>query len=147
MKKLNSSMEKLNPKPEKLSTKIKPDYMLYDVYVTQVSAVKLGLAPWDSHPTQFGGVLSGDDPTSPGAFRQPDTAFMMAQEDLASTDWQSEVDGLGAMVRLIVFHPDLILAHADKVVRDLMMEFKNLRSQVTRAALQTAAILMSKLGQ
>jgi len=71
----------------------------------------------------------------------------MAKEDLNSKDWQSEVEGLEAIVRLLTYHQDMIMADIDVLVQSLVHECKNLRSQVTRAALQTLVILFWMLGK
>ena len=70
----------------------------------------------------------------------------MAKEDLDSNRWQSEVEGLEAIVRLIIYHSDIIMADIDKLIGNLVHECKNLRSQVTRAALQTLIILFWAIG-
>ena len=61
--------------------------------------------------------------------------------------FQSEVDGCEAIARLAVYHSQVVGSDLERVVRLLMLEFKNPRSQVTRAALQTATILFTQLGQ
>ena len=61
--------------------------------------------------------------------------------------FQSEVDGCEAIARLAVYHPQVVGLDLERVVRLLMLEFKNPRSQVTRAALQTATILFTQLGK
>ena len=71
----------------------------------------------------------------------------MAKQDLQSKNWQSEVEGLEAIVRLLVYHHDVILSDIDKLVENLVHESKNLRSQVTRAALQTIIIMFWALGR
>ena len=71
----------------------------------------------------------------------------MAKEDLNSKDWQSEVEGLEAIVRLLTYHQDMIMADIDVLTQSLVHECKNLRSQVTRAALQTLVILFWMLGK
>ena len=71
----------------------------------------------------------------------------MAKEDLNSKDWQSEVEGLEAIVRLLTYLQDMIMADIDVLIQSLVHECKNLRSQVTRAALQTLVILFWMLGK
>ena len=71
----------------------------------------------------------------------------MAKEDLNSKDWQSEVEGLEAIVRLLTYHEDMIMTDIDVLIQSLVHECKNLRSQVTRAALQTLVILFWMLGK
>ena len=53
---------------------------------------------------------------------------------------------MGALVRLAAYHPQVIGPDLEKVVRLLMVEYKNPRSQVTRAALQASTILFRQLG-
>ena len=71
----------------------------------------------------------------------------MARKDLNSKDWQSEVEGLEAIIRLIIYHQDIILSDIDSLIDILAHECKNLRSQVTRAALQSLVILFWALGK
>ncbi len=71
----------------------------------------------------------------------------MARKDLNSKDWQSEVEGLEAIVRLIIYHQDILISNMDSLIASLAHECKNLRSQVTRAALQTLVILFWALGK
>ena len=71
----------------------------------------------------------------------------MARKDLNSKDWKSEVEGLEAIVRLIIYHQDVLLSNMDTLIGCLAHECKNLRSQVTRAALQTLVILFWALGK
>ena len=77
---------------------------------------------------------------------RPISAFGMAREDLDSNKWQSEVEGLEAIVRLIIYHSDIVVADIDKLIGNLVHACKNLRSQVTRAALQTLLILFWAIG-
>ena len=57
------------------------------------------------------------------------------------------MEGLEAIVRLIIYHQDIILSDIESLVGSLVHECKNLRSQVTRAALQTLIILFWALGK
>ena len=91
--------------------------------------------------------LQESDDSAPGAFVRPSSAFSMARQDLNSKDWQSEVEGLEAIIRLIIYHQDIILSDIESLVGSLVHECKNLRSQVTRAALQTLIILFWALGK
>ena len=60
----------------------------------------------------------------------------MARNDLKSKEWQTEIDGLEALLRLVRFHPDIVEPDLHVIVADVTHECKNLRSQVTRAAIQ-----------
>jgi hypothetical protein len=50
--------------------------------------------------------------------------------DLQSAHWQTEIEGLAAIVRLIKYHSEVILEDIEEVMNDLNHECKNLRSQV-----------------
>ncbi len=69
---------------------------------------------------------------APGAFKRPHSAYKLARNDLKSSHWQTEIEGLAAIVRLIKYHPDIILEDLNEVVKDLNHECKNLRSQVRK---------------
>ena len=86
-----------------------------------------------------------DDEEAPGGFRRPEEAFEMARNDLRSKEWQTEIDGLEALLRLVRFHPDLVEPDLHVIVADVTHECKNLRSQVTRAAIQTASLMVAHL--
>ena len=86
-----------------------------------------------------------DDEEAPGGFRRPEEAFEMARNDLRSKEWQTEIDGLEALLRLVRFHSDLVERDLHVIVADVTHECKNLRSQVTRAAIQTAALMVAHL--
>ncbi len=51
----------------------------------------------------------GDD--APGAFKRPKSAFTLARSDLKSKEWQSEIEGLEAMVRLFKWHKLFLSFH------------------------------------
>ena len=97
--------------------------------------------------SHFNPTIKASDENAPGAFVRPSSAYCMAKEDLNSKDWQSEIEGLEAIVRLLTYHQDIIMADIDILIQSLVHECKNLRSQVTRAALQTLVILFRMLGK
>lgn len=108
----------------------------------------LGLTTFQ-YATQFDDIddegQDGDD--APGAFKRPKSAFALARTDLKSKDWESEIEGLEAIVRLVKWHRDVILPEVDSLLVDLCHETKNLRSQVTRAALQSFIKVFLNLGK
>lgn len=55
--------------------------------------------------------------------------------------------GLEALVRLMKWHHDVIVPELDGLLHDLCHETKNLRSQVTRAAIQSFVKLFAHLGR
>ena len=56
--------------------------------------------------------------------------FIFCRCDLQSAHWQTEIEGLAAIVRLIKYHSEVILEDIEEVMNDLNHECKNLRSQV-----------------
>ena len=50
--------------------------------------------------------------------------------DLNSAHWQTEIEGLGAIVRLMKYHSDIILVDVNDLIHAVNHECKNLRSQV-----------------
>ena len=56
--------------------------------------------------------------------------FYFHRGDLQSAHWQTEIEGLAAIVRLIKYHSEVILEDIEEVMNDLNHECKNLRSQV-----------------
>ena len=78
----------------------------------------------------------------------------------------TEIEGLGAIVRLMKYHSDIVLPDINELIHALNHECKNLRSQVisqkelkklrendltffqvTRAAIQTFLIMFSVMGK
>ena len=47
-----------------------------------------------------------------------------------SAHWQTEIEGLGAIVRLMKYHSDIILVDVNDLIHAVNHECKNLRSQV-----------------
>ncbi len=115
----------------------------------KASMVQLGLARQQSKKDRrlFDDEEGLGDDEAPGAFKRPASAYKLAKRDLKSEQWQTEVDGLDALVRLVRYHPDLILDDLKYVVGAVLHECKNLRSQVTRAAVQTFGLMFEHLGR
>ncbi len=106
----------------------------------------LGLLPEEKKvKTVFDEEDELDDDVAPGAFNHPADAFDMARKDLQSKQWQTEIDGLEALLRLVKYHRDFIDKEIPTVVADVTHECKNLRSQVTRAAMQTVTLMVRHL--
>lgn len=119
------------------------------------SAKKMSLADMGlstlKYETQFDEVDEEgddeDDGDAPGAFKRPKSAFALAKTDLKSKDWHAEIEGIEAVVRLVKWHRDVIVPEIDPLLNELCNESKNLRSQVTRAALQSFVKLFTHLGR
>ena len=52
------------------------------------------------------------------------------RSDLNSAHWMTEIEGLGAIVRLMKYHSDIVLPDINELIHALNHECKNLRSQV-----------------
>eukprot|EP00095_Tigriopus_kingsejongensis_P000153 maker-scaffold188_size271682-snap-gene-1.31 protein:Tk00153 transcript:maker-scaffold188_size271682-snap-gene-1.31-mRNA-1 annotation:"hypothetical protein TcasGA2_TC007441" len=73
--------------------------------------------------------------------------FDKAKRDLASDVWETEIKGLEIFVSLARDKPEILRADMKQVVRLMMFQLKNLRSQVCRAAAQTCSELFFHLGK
>ncbi|XP_045112802.1 TOG array regulator of axonemal microtubules protein 1-like isoform X4 [Portunus trituberculatus] len=69
-------------------------------------------------------------------FASPPDALRIANERLNSNDWEGQVEGIEMLVRLAHHHPDTVLGNLRNINMSLMKQAKNLRSQVSRAAIQ-----------
>ena len=56
--------------------------------------------------------------------------FSFFRSDLNSAHWMTEIEGLGAIVRLMKYHSDIVLPDINELIHALNHECKNLRSQV-----------------
>ena len=63
--------------------------------------------------------------------------YFSFRSDLNSAHWMTEIEGLGAIVRLIKYHSDIIMANINDVIHAVNHECKNLRSQVNSLNLIT----------
>lgn len=64
---------------------------------------------------------------------------------MRSKEWQTEIDGLEAILRLVKYHEEMIVKELPTTIEDLTHECKNLRSQVTRAAMQAVAVMANQI--
>jgi len=90
-----------------------------------------------------GGVEGGSGLASSNSFNQdlhkelanPQQASQLVLDSLRSEEWESKCEGLVTIRRLVLFHPEYLGADFHILVEHILKEVKNLRSQVTRAAL------------
>ena len=68
-----------------------------------------------------------------------DSYYCFFRSDLKVQNWQTEIEGLAAIVRLVKYHPETILSDLNEIIADLNEECKNLRSQVSFAKLHSIA--------
>ncbi|XP_059088940.1 uncharacterized protein LOC131885033 [Tigriopus californicus] len=73
--------------------------------------------------------------------------FEKAKHDLVSDDWATEIKGLEVFVSLARDKPEILRADMKQVVRLLIVQLKNLRSQVCRTAAQATGELFFHLGK
>ena len=78
-------------------------------------------------------------------FPKPDEAVATALEQLGHADWEKNVDGVTALLRLVVHHPELVLVEYSQVTQLILKQIKNLRSQVSRNAVHVVAEMYSQL--
>lgn len=69
--------------------------------------------------------------------------YFLCRNDMKSKSWQTEIEGLSAIVRLIKYHSDIIVADLDGVINALIHECKNLRSQVSLIKLLARGCILS----
>ena len=117
-----------------------------DTELKQNSLTMMGLGG-TTFATLFDDEEGANDDDLPGAFNNPEKAFKMAKKDMNSKQWQLEIDGMEAIVRLIKYHAEFLVDQAEALVVDLMHECRNLRSQVARAAIQTVTLMFVHLGR
>ncbi|KAJ8874786.1 hypothetical protein PR048_022675 [Dryococelus australis] len=72
---------------------------------------------------------------------KPRESLQMFFHQLDSQEWEVVMQGLQTLVRLCRHHPDTVQAHLHAVLVALARQIRNLRSQVSRAACQTAGEL------
>lgn len=73
--------------------------------------------------------------------------FEKAKRDLVSDDWTTEIKGLEVFVSLARDKPEILRADIKHVIRLLIIQLKNLRSQVCRTAAQATGELFFHLGR
>ncbi|XP_065055489.1 TOG array regulator of axonemal microtubules protein 1-like isoform X1 [Rhopilema esculentum] len=85
------------------------------------------------------------EPMNP--FDNPELALKDGLRQIAasSEDWEMKCEGLQTFRRLAMFHPDVICQHLHTVCLGIVAEVKNLRSQVSRTAIQCLGETVSYL--
>ncbi|XP_069943986.1 TOG array regulator of axonemal microtubules protein 1 isoform X3 [Cherax quadricarinatus] len=78
-------------------------------------------------------------------FANPNDALKNAHQLLNSADWENQVEGIEMMVRLTEHHPEVLHSDLHSVNLALLKQAKNLRSQVSRAAIQAFTRLFDTL--
>ena len=93
--------------------------------------------------------LSIQDPvmTESQSVINPDIALRDGLRYLASDDWEVKCKGLNVLQKLTEHHADTLLPQLKHVIFAVVREVKNLRSQVSRAAIQCLGQLYSSLGK
>ena len=118
-----------------------------DPGLKKCSLIYLNLGRNYEYKTLFDEDENLSDDQIAGMFKKPEEAYEMALKDMKSKEWKTEIDGLDAIVRITKYHPDIIIDDIKHVLGALLHECKNLRSQVTRAAIQTLVQMFIQLGR
>lgn len=84
---------------------------------------------------------------SPQTVLNPDTALRDALRYSMSDDWEVKCEGIALFRRLTAHHPEVLHAQLKSVIVAVVQEVKNLRSQVSRAAIQCLGELYTSLGR
>ena len=84
---------------------------------------------------------------SPQPVLNPDNALRDALRYLSSDDWEVKCDGVALLRRLTAHHSDTLHTQLKSVILAVVREVKNLRSQVSRSAIQCLCELYSSLGR
>ena len=66
-----------------------------------------------------------------GPFHKPEEFLQRTLDNLASDDWETNVNGMAAVLRFARHHPDYLLVEYKPLLQYVMKHVKNLRSQVT----------------
>jgi len=77
----------------------------------------------------------------------PKANLQIAMKNLDSTDWELKMDGIRRIDDLLATCPVVLQAEIHTVALALMDEVRNLRSQVSRAAIQCIAKLLEHFGK
>ena len=65
-----------------------------------------------------------------GPFHKPEEFLQRTLDNLASDDWESNVNGMAAVLRFARHHPEYLLVEYKPLLQLVMKHVKNLRSQV-----------------
>lgn len=84
---------------------------------------------------------NSDDSLRP--FSKPKDALHQSLAQMDSNEWETTVQGLQMLSRVIRYHPDMVEANMHAVCVALAKHIRNLRSQVSRAACLTVNELFS----
>lgn len=84
---------------------------------------------------------------TPQPVLNPDNSLRDALHYLSSDDWEVKCDGMSLLRRLAAHHSDTLALQLKSVILAVVREVKNLRSQVSRSAIQCLCDLYSSLGK
>ena len=65
-----------------------------------------------------------------GPFHKPEEFLQRTMDNLAHEDWETNVNGMAAVLRFARHHPDYLLVEYKPLLQHVMKHVKNLRSQV-----------------
>ncbi|NXA25275.1 TGRM2 protein, partial [Ibidorhyncha struthersii] len=98
--------------------------------VNSLPAIALDFLDWGEEP-------ESGDPREAKPFPQPEQAVLNALTWLSSDDWQEKAKGLFSIRRLATCHSEVLLCRLHDVSLAVTKEVNNLRSKVSRYAINT----------
>ncbi|XP_041353393.1 TOG array regulator of axonemal microtubules protein 1-like isoform X2 [Gigantopelta aegis] len=104
--------------------------------VTPRNKIKTSNEPVSSLPMSAAAQSPVDDnPADWQPFKDPDGALREAQKKITNEDWEMKISAIILLRRLMRFHPETLNSQLHAVLLLVLNEVKNLRSQVSRAAI------------
>ncbi|XP_022245483.1 TOG array regulator of axonemal microtubules protein 1-like [Limulus polyphemus] len=88
-------------------------------------------------PVVSGALSERGNNDGTGPFTNPQSALKTALKTITSDDWQQKVDAMNDIERLAAHHPQDLQMELHSVVLALLPEVRNLRSSVSRMAINT----------
>ncbi|XP_052767283.1 TOG array regulator of axonemal microtubules protein 1-like isoform X3 [Mya arenaria] len=90
-------------------------------------------------------LIESEDPNDWKPYKDPEGALRQAQKNIGMEDWEVKCGAINSIRRLAMYHRDVLLTNLHPVIVALLAEVKNLRSQVSRSAINCIGDLFSKL--
>uniref|UniRef100_A0A8D8ZUH6 Protein FAM179B n=1 Tax=Cacopsylla melanoneura TaxID=428564 RepID=A0A8D8ZUH6_9HEMI len=103
------------------------------------NAIKSSVGPKTNHTQLY--------PSTLPPFEKPKEAMNKILAQLESSDWEATTQGLQGVVRMARHHTKLLATNLHACCTHVSKQVRSLRSQVARAACQTACILFTILGR
>ena len=69
--------------------------------------------------------------------------ILFCRSDLNSAHWMTEIEGLGAIVRLMKYHSDIVLPDINELIHALNHECKNKQYNLEKYSLEQVILVLS----